>query len=495
MSRPKHARRPARRPRVGLLTLLVAWLVFSPLTLAAAGDLDASFDGDGKVITDFGKNEYAHGMAIQGDGKIVVVGGDTELDPPRYYRDFILARYLSDGSLDPRFGGGRVRTDFAGGSDEAYGVVEQRDGKLVVAGWTAAESRLQFAFVRYNPDASLDPTFDGDGKAVVSAELSWQALAVALQPDGRVVAAGEACDTSSCDFALARLNPNGSIDTSFDADGMVLTDLSGGVDLATSLALQADGKIIAAGIASPSGDVLLVRYGANGSLDPSFDGDGKVRTSLSCCAIWPRLAVQSDGKILVAAGPELLRYNVDGSLDPAFGTNGRVSTTENSTQAVALQPDGKIVVAGSPRNVALSGFVVSRYAKDGSDDPNFNSSLVSAETPVGLPVAGVGLQSDRKIVLAGSTGPETPRRSDFIVLRFLNPAPPAARCRVPNVRGKTLGVARRSIRRARCSVGKVTRKTSRRVKKGRIISQRPSAGRLLPVGTKIKLIVSVGRHR
>jgi uncharacterized delta-60 repeat protein len=492
MSRPKHARRPARRPRVGFLTLLVAGLVFSPLTLAAAGDLDASFDGDGKVITDFGKNEYAHGMAIQRDGKIVVVGGDTELDPPRYSRDFILARYLSDGSLDPRFGGGRVRTDFAGGSDEAQGVVEQPDGKLVVAGLTAAESGLQFAFVRYNPDASLDPTFDGDGKAVVSAELSWQALAVALQPDGRVVAAGEACDTSSCDFALARLNPNGSIDTSFDADGMVLTDLSGGVDLATSLAVQADGKIVVAGIASPSGDVLLARYDANGSLDPSFDGDGKVRTSVSCCAIWPRLAVQSDGKMLVAAGSELLRYNVDGSLDPAFGTNGRVSTTENSTQAVALQPDGKIIAAGSPRNVALSGFVVSRYAKDGSDD--FSSSLVSAETPVGVPVAGVGLQSDRKIVLAGSTGSETPRRVDFIVLRFLNPAPPAARCRVPTVRGKKLRVARSAIRKAHCRIGKVIRKASKKVRRGRVISQRPKARTILPNRGKVNLVVSRGRR-
>src|SRR4051794_12666567 len=92
MSRPKHA----RRPTVGLLTLLVAGLIFAPLALAAAGDFDSSFDGDGKVITDFGKNEYAHGMAIQRDGRIVVVGGDTELDPPRYYRDFVLARYLGD---------------------------------------------------------------------------------------------------------------------------------------------------------------------------------------------------------------------------------------------------------------------------------------------------------------------------------------------------------------------------------------------------------------
>jgi uncharacterized delta-60 repeat protein len=258
--------------------------------------------------------------------------------------------------------------------------------------------------------------------------------------------------------------------------------------------VQADGKIIAVGIAFPSRDVLLARYDSNGSLDASFDGDGKVRTAQPCCAIWPRLAVQSDGKILVAAGSELLRYNVDGSLDPGFGTAGRVATTETSTQAVALQPDGKIVVAGTPRDVRSSGFRVSLYAADGAEDPNFNSILVSAGTPTGLPVGAVGLQLDHKIVLAGSTGPDT-GHVDFIVLRFLNPAPPVARCRVPNVRGKTLGAARRSIKRARCAVGNVTRKPSRRMKKGRVISQSPRAGRLLPVRSKVKLVVSRGRAR
>ena len=273
----------------------------------------------------------------------------------------------------------------------------------------------------------------------------------------------------------------------------MLTDLSGAEDVATSLAVQADGKIVAAGIALPSGDVLLARYASDGSLDASFDGDGKVRTTLPCCAIWPRLAIQTDGKILVAAGSQLLRYNADGSLDSGFGIDGRVSTTANRSDAVALQADGKIVLGGTPRDIAVRGFVVSRYAKDGSEDPNFNSNLVNVVT-TGVPLAGVRLQSDRKIVLAGSTGPDS-GHMDFIVLRFLNPAPPSARCRVPNVRGKTLAAARRSIRRARCTVGKVTRKPSGRVKRGRVISQSPRAGRLLPVGAKVRLIVSGGRHR
>jgi uncharacterized delta-60 repeat protein len=476
-----------KRPWVGLVILLA--VAIPPLAVGDAGDLDPSFDADGKAITDFGKSEFAGGMAIQRDKKIVVVGHDTETDPPRYIRDFVLARYLSNGSLDAAFGGGRVRTDFAGASDSAEGVAEQPDGKLVVAGSSGA----QFAFARYNADASLDSTFDGDGKALISFGAGFGgANAVALQPDGRIVAAGEASGPTSNDFALARLDPNGSVDTTFGG-GVVLTDLSGAEDVVTSLAVQADAKIVAVGIAHPSGDVLLARYAPNGSLDASFDGDGKVRTALLCCAIWPRSAVQADGKILVAAGSQLIRYNADGSLDSGFGTDGRVSTTTNRSDAVAVQSDGRIVLAGIPRNVAVHGFVVNRYAKDGVDDTSFSSNLVAAET-TGTPVAAVGLQSDRKIVLAASTGPDS-GHLDFIVVRFLNPAPPVARCRVPSVRGKTLGIARRSIKRARCAVGRITRKPSGRVKKGRVISQLPRAGRLLPLGAKVRLVVSSGRAR
>jgi uncharacterized delta-60 repeat protein len=482
-----------RRPWIVSLALLLAVAVV-PFAVGDAGDLDTSFDGDGKAITDFGKSEFAKGMAIQRDGKIVVVGLDTETDPPRYYRDFVLARYQRDGSLDPAFGGGRVRTDFAGFSDAAEGVVQQPDGKLLVGGW----SGQQLAFARYNADASLDSTFDGDGKTLVSVgPASGSAHSVALQADGRVVAAGEVCGAGapSCDFVLARLNSGGSLDTTFDGDGLAITDLSGTQeeDVGTSIAVQPDGKIVAAGYAYPSRDVLLARYDANGSLDASFDGDGKVRTPLSCCALWPRLAVQADRKILVATGGHLLRYNANGSLDPRFGAGGVVSATANTIEAATLQPDGKVVVAGSPRDVAKRGVVVSRYAKDGSYDPNFNSILVSVET-WGPPVAAVGLQSDHKIVVAGDTGPDA-GHLDFIVLRFLNPAPPQPRCRVPNVRGKALGVARRSIRRARCSVGNVSRKRSRSVRKGRVISQSPRPGRLVPLRSKVKLVVSRGPAR
>lgn len=484
---------PNHRLRLPVGLLLVASLVLCSITFGAAGDVDPSFDTDGKAITDFGKSDFAEGMVIQRSGKITVVGHDTETDPPRYYRDFVLARYLTDGNLDPAFGGGRVRTDFGGGSDSASDVVEQPDGKLVVAGWSAPGQQLQFAVARYNDDASLDSTFDGDGKALLFVGEDGVANAVALQPDGRIVAAGEASVPGSSDFALVRLTPTGGLDPSFDGDGIVLTDISGGEDLITSVGMQSNGRIVVAGMALPSRDLLLARYGSDGRLDASFDGDGKVRTTLPCCAIWPRLAVQPDGKIVIAAGSQLLRYNGDGSLDSRFGTQGRVDATSTTIEAVAVQTDGKIVVAGVPRDVMVSGFSVSRYSRDGADDPTFNGSLVQISQQ-DVPLAAVGLQSDRKIVVAGSTGADA-GHMDFIVLRFLNPAPPAAGCRVPNVRRKTLPAARRSIRRARCTVGKITRKSSARVKKGRIMSQSPRAGRSVQVGTKVRLVVSRGPHR
>ncbi len=168
MSNPNH------RLRLPIGLLFFASLAVCSITFGAAGDLDPSFDADGKAITDFGKSDFAEGMVIQRSGKITVVGHDTETDPPRYYRDFVLARYLMDGNLDPAFGGGRVRTDFGGGSDSASDVVEQPDGRLVVAGWSAPGQQLQFAVARYNDDASLDSTFDGDGKALsLSERTEW----------------------------------------------------------------------------------------------------------------------------------------------------------------------------------------------------------------------------------------------------------------------------------------------------------------------------------
>ncbi len=181
-------------------------------------------------------------MAIQSDGKIVVAGGSGST--------FALARYNANGSLDTTFDGdGKLTTTFGGTSSAAYGVAIQSDGKIVAAGYSlSATNNQDFALARYNTDGSLDTSFDGDGKLTTDFGSFFDfAFSVAIQSDGKIVAAGNSGAGNTQDFALARYNTNGSLDTSFDVDGKVTTSFAAGNDIAYSVAIQTDGKIVAAG--------------------------------------------------------------------------------------------------------------------------------------------------------------------------------------------------------------------------------------------------------
>jgi uncharacterized delta-60 repeat protein len=321
------------------------------------GSLDPTFDNDGSLTTDFGTtNDQAFAVAVQPDGKIVVagrafIGGTT---------DFALARYNPDGSLDTSFDtDGKVTTDFLANNDIAQAVALQPDGKIVVAGFARVPgNRDNFALARYNPNGSLDTSFETDGKVIPTFGSSdEEAFAVAVQADGKIVAAGI---DSNADFALVRLNQDGTLDTSFDTDGKVTTDFDSDFDQAYAIALQPDGKIIATGRAVIGGttNFALARYNSNGSLDTSFDTDGKVMTAFGSGGGEARaIALQADGKIVVAGFTALniidfalARYNPNGSLDTSFDIDGKVTYNSGATDlpyGVAVQPDGKIVVAGT----------------------------------------------------------------------------------------------------------------------------------------------------
>jgi uncharacterized delta-60 repeat protein len=427
---------PTRYLRHRLVALLGAAafvITTASLVTAAPGDLDPTFDGDGKVTTQIDVSNAARGVAIQADGKIVAAGvASCPPCAPATPPDFALTRYNRDGSLDTAFDGdGKVTTDFAAGADEAFAVAIQGDGKIVAAG-SAAISGVDFALARYNSDGSLDPTFDGDGKVTTNYGVgSSQVKAVAIQADGKIVAAGygssnafdfflarynsngsldpgfgnggrvtflgfgsnnnqangvaiqadgkivaagcTSCSSSAGNFALVRLNPNGSHDGTFDGEGLARTDFMSGEDQANDVAIQADGKIVTAGFASVSFDktFALARYNVDGSLDPSFDGDGRATTQFGSGDRAGELAIQRDGKIVAAgvacafcfAGSDfgLARYNIDGSLDTTFSGDGKVMTdfgfANDQASAVALQGDGKIVAAG----VADGDFALARY--------------------------------------------------------------------------------------------------------------------------------------
>src|SRR3954447_18172860 len=180
---------------------------------AAPGDLDTAFGAGGKLTTDFaGNGDEAHAVAVQADGKVVAAGGALVTTPLGTLQDFALARYRPDGTLDPTFGAaGKVRTDF-GGSEQAFAVAVQPDGKIVAAGGSGRD----FELARYNADGSLDGTFGVGGKvtttfAGIFASLFTRASAVLVQPDGKIVAAGTASAARPLDFGLARYNPDGTL--------------------------------------------------------------------------------------------------------------------------------------------------------------------------------------------------------------------------------------------------------------------------------------------
>lgn len=347
---------------------------FAIVRYNADGSLDATFGNGGKVTSDLGDFDKALAIAIQSDGKVVVAGHTG-------FADFALARYNADGGLDSSFGaGGMVTTDF-GGFDQARAIGLQGDGKIVVAGngGMNAFGLNSFALARYSSDGSLDPTFDQDGLLIAPFAVNDGASALAIQPDGKIVAAGFAQEFGpSIDFALARFEADGTLDPNFDADGKVTTDF-GGFDSASDLAIQSDGKLVAAGRETSVfgvSDFALARYNADGSLDTSFDADGQVTTDfIGDLDEAYGVAVQTDGKI-VAAGITVLsvggdafglaRYNADGSLDANFGVGGKVTTDfsdgTDDLFDVALQADGKIVGVG----ITLAGvdFAVARYLGD-----------------------------------------------------------------------------------------------------------------------------------
>ena len=407
--------------RTGLATTVVALLALA--TSATAGDLDLTFGSDGKVITDLGSGtDAANAVAIQQDGKIVAVGRAGFPDA------FAAVRYNLDGTLDPTFGIGGVATIDVGLFDEAFAVAIQSDGKIVAAGATAPSGFCcQFALARYNSDGSPDTSFGVGGVVTTSFGGLTEAFAVAIQADGKIVAAGSTFSPFISSFALARYNVDGSLDPGFGAGGLVTTDF-GGVDAAGAVAIRADGRIVAVGGGGPSSDFALALYLSDGSLDSTFGTGGKVTTDFGSFDRANAVAIQTDGKIVVAGtGVErfaLARYGSTGELDPSFDADGKVTTqftgaNIESANALVIQTDGKIVAAGSafdgPQSLAIA-----RFETNGSPDISFGDlgRVMTGFAGGDAEARGIALQADGLIVAAGGGGPCTPH-CEYVLARYL----------------------------------------------------------------------------
>jgi uncharacterized delta-60 repeat protein len=395
-------------------------------THAAPGNLDTTFGaGTGKVITAMGAGEdTARALAVQPDGKIVVAGSCSNGSD----NDFCLARYDANGVLDATFGsGGKVITDVSTYPDNAYAIAVQPDGKIVVAG-SCYMITYDFCLARYSANGVLDATFGIDGLAAPFITTGDDYVnSLAIQPDGKFVVAGYCYHGGiSSDFCLARFSTNGELDTTFGSAGLVFTKLSTYDDIARALVVQPDGKILAAGSCSDS--FCVARYNANGALDATFGSSGTV-IAVGGSSEGHALALQHDGRIVVAgecyAGGWdfcLARFSANGALDPSFGSSGKVATPIGSNndyiRAIALQPDGKIVVAGYCWNGTKNDVCLARYLASGALDASFNSTgkLIS---PIGASdsvATAAALQPDGKIVVAGycSNG----SNNDFCVARY-----------------------------------------------------------------------------
>ena len=300
--------------------------------LFAGGTPDVSFSGDGTATVDsFGVGATAVTSRVDSQGRTVTVGKSSD-------GKWAIARLTIDGSLDTTFGpslDGKLQISF-GGYIGATDLAFQKDGKIVVVG--ASSGHDEFGIARLNTNGTLDTTFDGDGKKTVG----WSTLdgatayAVVIQSDGKIVVAGDGEFSSilngiNYDFAVARLNTNGSMDTSFDGDGKRSVGL-GDYEHCLGVGIDTSGRIVVAGDSSSSNahptksGIAAVRFNSSGALDARFDADGKARYFLDKPVIASGMVMQGDKVVITGTygGNDLImaRIGVDGKLDNTFGGGG-----------------------------------------------------------------------------------------------------------------------------------------------------------------------------
>jgi len=484
----------------GFLAILGLLCVLSPLTRASAapGDLDFSFGVQGRQMILIPNNTHPNTLdwnptediAFQPDGKILVAG--SALDRTIGF-DFTVTRFNADGSLDTSFANNGVfRHDFTGSDDHGWGIVLQPDGKIIIAGEAYLgvfndEVDTAFGLIRLNSDGTFDSSFGTNGIVITNFFASLDsATEVALQPDGKIIATGYVTPggvnvAGAYDFALVRYNPDGSIDTTFGTDGRVITDFNGLGDRAQTSVLQPDGKIVLAGwvYTTIAGgiDFGLARYNPDGSLDMTFDSDGKVVTTFgnNLDELARGIALAADGKLVVAGDfynpppvvgqsghrdVAIARYNPNGSLDASFDGDGKfvydsnLSDRNEGAQDVVVQPDGKILFVGDSHlivnavpGVSDQDLLIGRLNGDGTFDNSFGSggrtltdfgifdppgppNYGSGRTAEVMLSATIGLQGDGKIIATNDSRRSTNSRR-LAIARYHNdstgptPAPTA----------------------------------------------------------------------
>ena len=389
---------------------------------AAPGDIDTAFATDGKFHIPFGTQggAAAEGVIVRADGKIYL-GGHAWNDTTGY-DDFALVRLNEDGTLDTTFDtDGKALFPIGSYNDSVFATAHlPSDDSFVLAGSSGSSNfqTSQFAVAVFNSDGTLDTGFNTTGKATVSIVDNSRndANAVTILSDGKVLVAGGAYFGSSARIGLARFNANGTLDTTFDTDGKLVID-PGAFSQATGVQVQeSDGKIVICGTLynGNNDDFLVARYTESGAPDTTFGGDGIVTTNVNGWDRGNALVIQSDGKIVVGGTSSngtdddyiLVRYNTDGTLDTTFGGDGIVTTDFGSDDGIAalrIDDQGRIVASGSANNSTDADFGAARYLEDGTLDTTFGTAG-KIKIPFGTSndtIQGMAIQDDGKLLLAG----------------------------------------------------------------------------------------------
>ncbi len=321
------------------------------------GGLDESFGSAGMVTVDFGPTrfDFSTGVAVQPDGKIVVGATSCDSSPP--YCAFALVRCESDGRLDATFGsGGRVLTNLQGA--EAHALALQPDGKIVLAGLAvgdASATTSTFALARYDTRGGLDPTFGSAGVVLTRipfpapdgtmTDAGGQFDGLALQPDGKIVAAGTLSGLviNSSVLLVARYDVDATLDASFGGNGVAFVMLDGPTNSAAVVRQRSGRIVVTGGVFDGNEDqLLLAGFDTAGRLDPSFGDHGIIRTALP--GPGNSLAVTLDDGLVVGSLNGIRRYDQSGRLDPSF--DDHEATDALTITSVSVQADGKILVTG-----------------------------------------------------------------------------------------------------------------------------------------------------
>lgn len=393
-----------------------AWLSYKFKTLAdtSAGTLDRNFNKSGKIIIAAGNTARAYSIAVQKDGKIIAAGVSQNANA-----DILVLRYTTDGKPDKTFGAkGKIVIDL-GGDEYVNAITLQSDGKILIAGKVSSLNGGDFLVMRLKTNGTPDSTFGTNGITKTDvANNADEAKAIGILSTGRIVVAGSASNGSQSSFGLIRLTDKGIIDNGFGTNGKVVTDF-GGDEIANSLVVQTDDKIIVSGYTGDiaSHDFLTIRYRTTGIIDNSFGDNGKALMDFSTNDDFAYgLALQRNGKIIVAGSTKvfgttsssiaIVQYKTNGKPDSTFGVNGIITTNiASAISAVDVGQGGKIIVGGYVFNSQDSDVALLRYTLNGQLDTTFGTHGKVA-TDFGLNndfAYALKIQKDNKIAIAGYT--------------------------------------------------------------------------------------------